>query len=166
MSQIIGNSVPIKIGFKVYLVSYVSLAEWETFDGLVHRGSKGKQFLSYLIYCSLHRADSTITKRKVRSLMRWHKAMMVLLVATIRDISLPPDKLSKDTEVSIDVKQAERNMKTILRILSRMHGWTPQQIGSMSPAQIFSYLMGGKKGTGIEKMSSEEYQNFLHNRGG
>jgi len=164
MSTIIGNPVPVKIGFKLYLVAYVSLSEWETFEALVRRDSKDGQFLFYLIHCSLRRGDPTITKRKVRKLIRWHKAMMVLVVSIIRGMSLPVSKLSKNKDVKVpelDTKQAERNMKTICRVLSRIHGWTPQQIGGMSPAQIYSYLMGGKSGTGIEKMSSEEYQNFL-----
>lgn len=165
MNQIVGSSVPIRIGKRVYLVSYVSMREWETFNELLR--SNDLESLNYLIYCSLHRADSTVRRKVVKRLLKRHSAVITSLIDIICSMSLPKMKVKngEEEETTIDEKDYERNVKTVYRILSRMHGWTPEQISGMSPAQVYSYLMGGTTGTGIEKMNSMQYQSFLAGRG-
>lgn len=158
MSQITGSNVPLKLGDEIYLVSYVSMAEWETFNDLLIQKSEGDEALSYLIWCSLQRAGCKIDKKKVLSKFAKH---LDVLVDTICKASLPNLKVTK---IKVNRKEQEINLKASYRVLSRMHGWTPEQISSMSPAQIFLYLVGGKTGTGIEKMTDAQYANLLASR--
>lgn len=163
MNQIVGHPVPFRVGKKFILASYVSVGEWQTVADLLeideHRA------VMELVYCSLHRAMPTITRRKAYGWARWHKGHLLSLIGLICEISLPPTPGSKDgpTEATGD---AERSMKTAYRVLSRTHGWTPAEIGGMSTAQLHSYLSGGKDGTGIEKMSGAEYKSFRARRNG
>lgn len=157
MNRVIGNPVPIRIGRKVYLVGYVSMAEWQTF-GELQKKMLTRYSLSYLLYASLHRADPQITKRSIRHLFRWHKKHITTLIETICDISIPE---IKKKEQKVSDKDNERNTKTIYRLLSRMHGWPPSWIDDMSPMQVHVYLTGGSTGTGTQKMTDEQYQSFL-----
>lgn len=157
MNQIIGNPVPYRIGRKVYFVSYVSMGEWQVFNELLQMDDA--QSVLELVYYSLHRGNSTIGRRNVRWLIRRHTKVLLPLIDLICEISLP--KLKTKNEIGIETKEAERNMKTVYRLLSRMHGWTPPEISGMSPAQVYSYLMGGPDATGIVKMSDLQYQRFM-----
>lgn len=164
MNQIIGNSVPIRIGKKICLFSYVSMGEWQTFDALLKQDDI--EALRYLVSCSLHRGDPSIDKREAERLIKRNAASITSLIDSICKISLPKIRIKETEEETVtDEKEYERNIKTVYRILSRMHGWTPSQISDMSPAQVYSYLMGGTTGTGIEKMNSMQYQSFLGSRG-
>jgi len=73
--------------------------------------------------------------------------------------------MSESITPIVAAKEVERNEKTMYRLLSKMYGWTPEEIGNMSPAQLYSYQMGGKDGTGIEKMTGAEYRSFRARRG-
>jgi len=157
MNQIIGNPIPFKMGHKVYFVSYVSMGEWQMFGELLRMGNA--QSVLELIYCSLHRGNSTIGRRKVHWLVRRYTKALLPLIDLICNISLP--KLKTKKEIDVGDKDAERNMKTVYRLLSKIHGWTPSEISEMSPAQVHSYLMGGPDATGIVKMSDLQYQRFM-----
>lgn len=157
MNQIIGNPIPYKVGRKVYFVSYVSMGEWQMFNELLQMGNN--RSVLELIYYSLHRGNSAVGRRNIRWLVRRHTKALLALIDLICEISLP--KLKIKDEVGVESKDAERNMKTVYRLLSRMHGWTPSQISEMSPAQVYSYLMGGPDATGIVKMSDLQYQRFM-----
>jgi len=161
MNQIMGNSVPVWIGKKIYLVSYISVGEWQTFVKILQ--CDAIEALKFLVYHSLHRADSTIKKKTVNHLLKKYAASVISLTDIICNISFPKVHPGRGEEV--DEKEAERDMKAVYRILSRMHGWSPQRISNMSPAQLYLYMMGGSTGTGIVKMNSLEYQSFLASRG-
>ena len=166
MNQIAGSSIPLIVKGKIYLVGYVSIREWDTFDGMLLLKGQKNQALFFLFYCALHRADSGITKRKVQKIVQRHPEVIIPLIDIICDLSLPEKtKKGKVKKKKMSKETKKRNSKTAFRILSRMHGWTPEQIGNMSPAQFYFYMMGGSLGTGIEKMSGAEYQKFLHDRG-
>ena len=127
-------------------VSYVSIGEWQVFSELLKQDES--RAILELIYYSLHRA-SGVTRRKTRWLIRRHRKTLAALIELICEISLP--KIPKST-ATVPEKEATRNIKTVYRVLSRMHGWTPKEISDMSPAQIYSYLCGGPDGTGIVKV--------------
>ncbi len=172
MNQIIGYSRPFKAGRRVYLVSYVSISEWQTYNSLAKRDES--LALLELVYYSLHRGDAGITRKQVKKLLRRHVELCYPLIELICEISVPVLKGQKkmvDESPAInngtdeqDEKNAERNLKTVYRLMSKQYGWTPQQISEMSPAQIYTYQMSGKDGSGIEKMSGAEYQSFRAQR--
>ncbi len=159
--MIAGSPTVLKVGRRTLLVSYASMGEWLTFGELV-KSSEG-QAMRNLIYCSLHRADPTVTRRGVWLFVWLHKKALAALVDLICTISLP--KMPEGVTPASAAQEVERSMKTTYRLLSRMYGWTPAQISDMSPAQLYSYQMGGKDGTGIEKMSGPEYKSFRVSRG-
>lgn len=161
MNQIIGSPIAFKAGRRVLLVSYVSVGEWETFGSMVE--SNEGQAIRELVYRSLYRADPTVTRRGVRWLMWRHRAALTGLVELICTISLP--KQLEGLAPATAAKEVERSMKTTYRLLSRQYGWTAAQISDMSPSQLHSYQMGGKDGTGIEKMTGPEYRSFRAQRG-
>lgn len=163
MDRIIGNPVPVQVGKKVYLVSYISMGEWQTFMEFLRQDAI--EALEFLVYCSLHRADPTIKEKAVGNLLRKYASSISFLIDTICGISFPKVNLGGMEKLVIGEKETKRNVKSTFRILSRMHGWTPQQISDMSPAQVYLYMMGGSTGTGIEKMNSLQYQAFLASRG-
>lgn len=163
MSQITGSSISLAVGGKLYLLSYVSMGEWETFSDMLLQGPKDEEALEYLIYCSMYRADLEITKEAVAKLLRKHSRSVLKIVDKICKVSLPPKTSKKEEVTSKETK--ERNLKSTYRILSRMHGWTPKQISEMSPAQVISYLAGGETGTGLAKMTGSEYRSLLASRG-
>jgi len=164
MNLIVGSSVPLCISHRLYLVGYISIAEWEIFTLLLERKCE-KEALFFLIYSSLYRGDCSITKKRVKRLFRYHSSIIISLIDTICKISMPEVKIKDDAE-SLSKKELERNTKIMYRMLSRIHGWTPRQISDMSPAQIYLYLMGGSTGAGTEKMTGMEYQALLASRGG
>ena len=144
-------------------MSYVSVAEWQTFNAL-QESMDDKYALVYLLYSALHRASHRITMRRVRWLLWRYRRSIVSVIDLICNISLPKIK-GKKIDVVTDVKEMERNTKIMYRLLSKLHGWSPDVINNMSPAQIYVYLTGGATGTGIEKMSSEQYRSFRLSRG-
>ena len=167
MNQIIGNPLPFKIGRKTLLVSYVSVGEWQVFGELLKQDET--QAVLELVYYSLYRGGNTISKRAIRKLVRWYPTKLTSLIELICEISLPKQKIketdnTENTENTENIGEADRNLKTVFRVLSKQHGWTPAAISDMSPAQIFLYLAGGPDGTGIVKMSGQEYQSFRARR--
>lgn len=147
------------MGRRTLLVSYVSMGEWQTFDDML-KVDEGQAVLE-LMFCSLHRADPLITRRTVRKLTRRAATELMHLICAL---SIPPAK--RGIAPVISDKEATRNMKTVYRRLSMQHGWTPQQISDMSPLQVYLYQLGGKDGSGIEKMTGAEYQAFRARQGG
>lgn len=142
------------------LVAYVSMGEWQTFSELLKLSES--QAVLELAYFSLHRADPHITRRKVIRLMRKTKFAEGLMTL-ICDLSIPK---STESNGAIPDKEADRNLKTAYRQLSKEYGWTAAEISNMSPVQIYQYQMGGKDGTGIKKMTGAEYQSFRARRRG
>jgi len=140
------------------------MGEWDTFNDILLLDTKSSEALVYLIWWSLRRADSTVTKAEVEKLLVDHPEVATLLVDKICALSLPVvDK--PPPKRSVSESERKRNLKSTYRILSRLHNWTPPQISQMSPAQVCSYLLGGKTGTGLEKMTSEEYKQLLAAKG-
>lgn len=170
MNKVIGNPVPYKIGRRrSILVSYVSMSEWQMFGEALQLDDV-KAMLE-LLYCSLRRAEPTTTRKSIERLSKKYAKHLLALVDLICDMSLPKLKGGKTAATppahSLPGSgDSERDIKTVYRLLSRIHGWTPQQIGVMSPAQIYIYLTGGPDGTGIVKMSSSQYKSFLAARRG
>lgn len=175
MNKVVGHPVPYKIGRRrSILVSYVSMREWQSFGDMLQLDDV--EAVLELLYYSLRRAEPTTTRKRVRRLAKKYAKQLLALVDRICDISLPKLKKGKTGALPGADKTAppsdpsrsgsERNIKTVYRLLSRMHGWSPQQIGDMSPAQVYIYLTGGPDGTGIVKMSNSEYQGFLAARRG
>lgn len=154
--MIVGNPTALKVGRRVLLVSYVSMGEWQTFDAML-KVDEGKA-VQELMYRSLHRADPLISRRAAR---RWTRRAAADLMHLICALSIPPAVQG----LAVSDKESARSMKTTYRMLSRIHGWTPAEISDMSPAQIYSYQMGGPDGTGIQKMTGAEYQSFRARRG-
>lgn len=159
MNLITGSPVALMVGRRMLMVGYVSMGEWQTFSGMVKLDES--KAVNELFYFSLHRADPFITRRKVRRLMRKYKSHMTHLMNLICELSIPT-KTGK--EVMMSDKEADRNIKTAFRQLSMTFGWTAQKISDMSPVQIYQYQMGGKDGTGIQKMSNAEYKSFRARR--
>lgn len=164
MNQITGSPAVYKVGRRLLLVSYISVGEWQTFGLIVEKDET--YAVTQLIYWSLRRATPGIRKPNLRW---WNKKALAGLVTFICNLGMP--LLPKGTKTSQQAAEGakrpadDNSMKTAYRQLSRMHGWTPQEISDMSPAQIHSYLSGGKDGTGIEKMSGAEYKSFRAQRG-
>lgn len=166
MNQIIGNPTAFKVGRRrTVLVSYVSMGEIETCSEL-----SAKRAELECLYYALHRADASVTRRRVRWLVRLHgglgsKSMQALAVLIIL-ISSPQIGATEETaSTPMPAAEQERNLKSVYRLLSRMHGWTPQQISDMSHAQLHTYMSGGADGTGVEKMSGSQYRAFRMQRG-
>jgi len=157
MNQIMGSPAVYKVGRRLLLVSYISVGEWQTFGELVERDEG--YAVTQLVYWSLRRATPGIRRPCLRW---WNKKALARLVEFICKMGMP--LLPKGT-TSHQGKQDDNDMKTAYRQLSRLHGWTAKEISDMSPAQIHSYLSGGKDGTGIEKMSGAEYKSFRAQRG-
>jgi len=126
-------------------VSYVSIGEWQVYGELMKQNES--RAILELVYYSLHRA-SGVTRRKARWLVWRHRKTLTALIELICEISLPK---IPDSTGNVPKDEAARNIKTVYRVLSRMHGWTPKEISDMSPAQVYSYLCGGADGTGIMK---------------
>ena len=165
MSAISGSSISLLVGDKVILVSYVSMSEWDTFSDILLLESKEGEGLLYLLWCSLKRADASVTQEQVKKIIAKYPEYIKILIDKICDLSLPKISDKKIEQKEISLEERERNIKSTYRILSRLHNWTPQEISDMSPFQICSYLMGGKTGTGLEKMTGEEYRRLLSARG-
>ena len=164
MNSIMGSPSSITVGRNSLLVGYVSMLEWQVFSVLLKQDEK--RALQELLYYSLHRANSNVTRGRARRLVRRCRKKLSEIVDLICVISLPKMSAQPPATTGTDTDtDSERNTKTIYRLLSRMHGWTPRQIGDMAPCQVYSYLMGGQDGSGIAKMSGSEYQNFRSNRG-
>lgn len=160
MNQIIGSPSVYRIGRRILLVSYVSIGEWQTFGELVEGDER--YAITQLIYWSLRRATPGIR----RPCLRWWKNKTITgLVEFICKLGMPTLTQGEKVEGSTSNPDSDNDIKTAYRQLSRMHGWTPQEISDMSPAQIHSYLSGGKDGTGIEKMSNSQYKSFRAQRG-
>jgi len=148
------------------------MSEWQMFGELLQLDD-AKAVLE-LLYYSLRRAEPTVTRKGVRKLAKKYAKQLLALVDLICDMSLPKLKAKtgaipgadKTAPPSAPRGDSERDIKIVYRLLSRIHGWTPQQIGIMSPAQVYIYLTGGPDGTGIVKMSNSEYKSFLANRRG
>jgi len=163
MNQVIGNPVPFRIGKRIYLVSYVSMSEWETFGALTRDGDDDYGTF-FLVYSAMHRANDSVTESEVRYLLRKRKKYIAPLINLICDFSMP--EMKKDLKETSDTKEVERNVKTIYRVLGKMYSWaSPEIVGRMSPAQVYIYLTGGSAGTGIVKMTSAEYHDFRVARG-
>ncbi len=162
MNPITGSPTVFKTGRGVLLVSYVSVGEWQAF-GDMYEVDKSRAVVDFLYY-SLHRADPTMTRRAVRRWTRRHSQdQQSDLMDLICKLSIPKTPKGA-TGTRASPADTARNMKTAFRLLSKMYGWTAAEISDMSPAQIFSYLSGGKDGTGIVKMSGPEYQSFRARR--
>ena len=153
-----GSYVPYYIGRTVYLLSPVSISEWETYEMLI-----SKDMAWYLIYCSLHRANKSVTMKQAKRIVRWHKESATYMIKVICSISLPPDK-EYDSKELPSAKEVVQQIKVLYRTLSRLFGWTPQQISQMSPLQLYDYMIGGEDGTGVVRMSPAQYQQFRHSR--
>ncbi len=162
VNQITGSPTVFRAGRSLLLVSYVSVGEWQTF-GALWECNKRRAVIDFLYY-SLHRGDPTVTRRAVRWWAFFHRKAQTDLMELIFTISLPKPPKGKP-ETTESPAEADRNMKTAYRVLAKMYGWTAAEISDMSPAQIFSFLSGGKDGTGIVKMTSEEYQSFRARQG-
>ncbi len=159
MNQITGSPSACKVGRRTLLASYVSMGEWQTFEDML-KVDEGQAVLELMFY-SLHRADPLITRRTVRKLTRRAATKLMNLIIAL---SIPP--VIKGVAAVVSDKEATRNMKTTYRRLSMQYGWTPEQISGMSPLQVYLYQVGGKDGSGIQKMSSGEYKAFCARRGG
>lgn len=146
-----GSYVPFYVGRKLYLLAYVSIAEWETYELL-----KDKDMAAYLVYCSMHRANTLITMSHVKRLIRWHRQHVIYMIKTICSISLPPKSKDKK-EKEPTSREIVSQVKTMFRLFSKRYNWTPSQISQMSPLQLYEYMAGGEEGTGVVKMSPAEY---------
>lgn len=165
MNQIAGTPIILCIRRKVYKVGYVSTYEWEVFGALTDEGCVEEAIL-YLLSCSFNRAQQKISRRKLKRLIRKDATISTLLIESICKLSLPENLRKKaDDQLPIDTKELQRNVKAMYRILSKVYnGWTPEQIGSMSPAQLYIYIAGIENITGTKKMSPEEYAIFRQSR--
>lgn len=170
---VMGHTVPYPVGRgrrrQILPVSYVSIGEWQVFGKLLKLDET--HAMLELLYYSLHRAEPTTTRKQIKQLAKKHMAVLLPLVDLICNISLPENKKPPTGTVSTtppsgSSSEAERAIKTSYRVLSRMHGWTPQQISEMSPVQVHIYLTGGEDGSGIVKMSNSQYKSFLAARRG
>lgn len=163
MNQIMGSPAVYRVGRRVLLVSYVSVGEWQTFGELV-KEDEGRA-VTQLVHWSLQRATPGC---HLPCLRWWNKKALAGLVEFICNLGmplLPKEKTSQQQDAQTPGRESDNDMKTAYRQLSRLHGWTAKEISDMSPAQIHSYLSGGKDGTGIEKMSNAEYKSFRAQRG-
>ncbi len=152
--MISGSSVPFYAGRKMCLLAPVSISEWETYELL-----KLKDTLFYLLYCSMHRADHSLSKRNVRRFIWRHKKYIICMINVICQISLPAEK-DKDNKKIEDTKDTVDNVKTMFRVFSDKYGWPPFQIANMSPLQLYNYMTGGTDGTGVVRMSPQQYRQF------
>ena len=151
---------------KFLLVGYISIAEWETYRLLSEQDED--RAVEELIYYSLHRADESITRKRAQRIMRRNRHKLGELVDMICNMSLPSVVVTPPADpppLVPDEDEIARNTKTTYRLLSRMHGWTPQEISAMSLSQVISYMSGGADGTGVMKMSRAEYRSFRSSRG-
>ena len=153
--MITGSHVPFYAGKKILFLAPVSLAEWETYELL-----KEKDSVKYMIQCSLKRANQNFY-------CRWffwrYRAYLQAIVEIICKISLPPN-IKEDKKVTD--KEIVNDIKTLFRNMSKMYGWTPDIIKDLSPSQLYDYMIGGKDGTGTQRMSVSEYASFRDNRDG
>lgn len=158
MNQIIGNPVPCKVGKKTYLVGYVSLGEWQVYRELLVQDEV--EAMLVLMEYSLVRGGSVTgnIRRKVKRIIKKDPDSFVRIVDTIVKLSIPVTEKKKDDDEPIeDAKSFENNIKTSYRLLAKYFTWTPQQITTMSPAQIFISLTGGPECTGTLKQSWAEF---------
>ena len=164
MSQIIGNNVPCKVGRKVYLAGYVSMSEFQTYNLLV--GIDEVRALRKLLYYSLNRGNQ-LSERKVNRLIRKHPEAKLPILETIFSLSLPKLPPQDEEEPTGDIQKNEADERTVYGLLAIRFGWTPAEVGDMSPAQIFLTLTGGPTGDGTKKMSWSEFgeQNARRRRG-
>lgn len=164
MSQVAGNSIPFRLkNGNMLLLSYVSLGEWQTLKEILDQTVERDSFVvHYLIGCSVRRGGSSLNARKTRHLMRKNKSRLPAMINVICKLSLPSISTPSNAKSKQDTA---KNEKIVYRVLSRIHGWTPQEISVMSPAQVHIYLMGGSTGTGTEQMTSSQYQQFMSERG-
>jgi len=141
------------------------MAEYQVFREMFKKDETAA--ILELVYWSLHRGSSSITRRKVRRLVKKYPAVLLALVNLICDISLPKTKSGEESgeDDSLAGGELEQNIKTVYRLTSKMFGWTPQAIGDMSPAQIFLYMTGWPDGTGIVKMDDAQYASFMGRKG-
>ena len=165
MNLIAGHPTPFKLKKgRMLLLSYVSIGEWQTLSELLRQAADDAYIVTFLIRCSVQRADPRVSAKEVFRIIRKNKNRLLPLMDVICKISLAEVPTPK-TASKTSTQSLEKNTKTMYRILSRLHGWTPRQITDMSPAQIYVYLTGGDTGTGIEKMSSSQYQELRRSRG-
>ncbi len=156
----VGHPVPFKMGKHSLLVGYVSMKEYYTCQEI----DKEDNFeaTKMLIYYSLCRADPKITKKEVERLIKKQPDFVYKLVGLIEKISLPTVEIKEGGDSE---EKQQDNLKTVYRRLAKEYQWTSEQVGSLSPAQIFLYLTGGEDGSGIQKMSATEYANYRAKRG-
>lgn len=161
MSQIIGNSIPCKVGRKVYLMGYVSMGEYQVFRELFKKDEI--EAVMMLVCYSLIRGGSVTgnVRRKLNRIIKKRPAILVTLVDIICKLSLPIVKIKDGDDGGDD----ESNIKTVYRLLAKHFTWTPPEISVMSPAQIFISLTGGPDGTGKMKMTDAQFASFQANRG-
>ena len=156
--MISGSYVPFYVGRKPYLLAPVSIAEWETYELL-----QAKDMAWYLLYCSMSRADNTITKRQIKRFILLHRNTIAYMVKVICSISLPPET-KNDNDTPPTNKEILNQVKTMYRMFSKLYGWTPPQISKMSPLQLYHYMTGGEDGTGVARMSPAQYEQFRQAR--
>lgn len=156
--MISGSYIPFYVGRKPYLLAPVSIAEWETYELL-----QAKEMAWYLLYCSMSRANVTITKQQIKRFILLHKKTVPYMIKVICSISLPPESKKKN-ESTPTAKEIVNQVKIMYRTLSKTYGWTPQQISKMSPSQLYDYMIGGEDGTGVMRMSSTQYAQFKQAR--
>lgn len=155
--MISGSSVPFYVGRKFCLLAPVSMAEWETYELL-----QTKDKAIYLVYCAMHRAVPKITRRSVRWFLWRHKKISGNIIDIVCRISLPRIVASKKskTEKEPTTKEIVQQIKVMFRSMSSAYGWHPSLISQMSPLQLYDYMLGGKDGTGVVRMTPSQYQMF------
>ncbi len=156
--MISGCYIPFYVGRKPYLLAPISIAEWETYELL-----QAKDRAWYLLYCSMFRANVNITKQQIKRFILLHKKTVPYMIKVICSISLPPES-KKDDKPPPTTKEIVRQVKVMYRTLSKTYGWTPEQISQMSPSQLYDYMTGGEDGTGIARMTPEQYAKFKQSR--
>jgi len=155
---------PFRLSGKLLLLRPATLSEILTFEHLFAEGYR-EQAVKFLIESAVQSGGDFKTRKKALKHTLKYKSYITKLVDQICDISLPEYK-NRSEETTKDSGNTNIDYsKTVCRLLAKLYGWTAEQVENMSPKQIHIYLTAGKSGTGVEKMTSAEYQEFKTMRG-
>ena len=159
MNKIAGIPVPFMTGKKLLHIGYVSVFEWDVYSNMLERTYDAEAVL-YLLNCSFTRGGTPVRKRMLMKIIK-QTDTVTKIINIICELSLP-DIVRKQKESTFEnLKEVQRNIKTMYRSLAKLYGWPASTLNQMSPAQLHIYMTASTDGTGIQKMSSSEYKTFL-----
>lgn len=155
---------------RFFILTPVSLRGWATVEDLWVRGGAAEtsNAILYALWLGLQEHQPQLTLGRLGKFFRRRPVLLMELFSALLDISMPPSAAPPDPCDTIEKLAAckgehLKNLRRLCSHFSSSYGWTPRDIGNMTPAQIDLWAQIARKQTGGRKVGSlQEARAILH----